>query len=39
VVFAKYIWNDQVEDWKDRACSTHEDRKNAYRIFVGKPEG
>jgi hypothetical protein len=22
-----------------RACSTTEERRNAYRIFVGKPEG
>jgi hypothetical protein len=23
----------------DRACSTHEEKLNAYRIFVRKPEG
>jgi hypothetical protein len=23
----------------DSACSTHGDKSNAYRIFVGKPEG
>jgi hypothetical protein len=22
-----------------RACSTNVDKRNAYRIFVGKPEG
>jgi hypothetical protein len=22
-----------------RACSTHEEKRNAYRILVGKPEG
>jgi hypothetical protein len=23
----------------DRACSTHEEKINAHRIFVGNPEG
>jgi hypothetical protein len=23
----------------DRACSTHGEKRNAYRILVGKPEG
>jgi hypothetical protein len=22
-----------------KACSTHEEKRNAYRILVGKPEG
>jgi hypothetical protein len=33
-------WNDQVkEDEMGRACNTHGEKKNAYGIFVGKPEG
>jgi hypothetical protein len=31
--------NDQVkEDEMGRACSTNEEKRNAYRIPVGKPE-
>jgi hypothetical protein len=26
------------EDEMDRACSTNGEKRNAYRIFVGKPE-
>jgi hypothetical protein len=26
-------------DWMDETCSTNGDNRNAYRIFVGKPEG
>jgi hypothetical protein len=28
-----------VEDEMDRACSTNGEKRNAYRILVGKPEG
>jgi hypothetical protein len=32
-----------MEDWMGRACSINEEeeeeKKNAYRILVGKPEG
>jgi hypothetical protein len=32
--------NDQVkEDKMDRACRTHAEKRNAFRIVVGKPEG
>jgi hypothetical protein len=32
--------NDQVKEYEiDRARSTNEDKRNAYRILVGKPEG
>jgi hypothetical protein len=27
------------EDEMDRACSTNGEKRNAYRILVGKPEG
>jgi hypothetical protein len=40
VLLAKYNYNDQVnEDEMGRACSTNGDKRNAYRIWVGKPEG
>jgi transposase len=28
-----------MEDYMGRACSTNGAKRNAYRIFVGKPEG
>jgi hypothetical protein len=32
--------NDQVkEDQMGRACRTNDERRNAYRILVGKPQG
>jgi hypothetical protein len=35
-----YNYNDQVkEDNMGRACSMHGEKKNEYRILVGKPEG
>jgi hypothetical protein len=38
VLFAKY--NDQVkEDKMGRACRLTGEKRNAYRILVGKPEG
>jgi hypothetical protein len=34
------VSNDQVKEVKvDRACSTHEVKRNAYGILVRKPEG
>jgi hypothetical protein len=40
IFFFKCNWNDQVkEDEMGRACSTHGEKRNAYRILVGKPEG
>jgi hypothetical protein len=27
------------EDAMDRACSTNGEKKNAYRVLLGKPEG
>jgi hypothetical protein len=39
-VFAKYNYNGQVkEDEMGEACSTNGEKRNAYRILVGKPEG
>jgi hypothetical protein len=39
-IFVKYNQNDQVKvDEMSRACSTHGEKRNAYRILVGKPEG
>jgi hypothetical protein len=36
----KTIPNDQVkEDEMCRACSTNGEKRHAYRILVGKPEG
>jgi hypothetical protein len=36
----KQNYNDQFkEDEMDRACSTNGEKRNAYRILVGKPEG
>jgi hypothetical protein len=28
-----------TEDKLGRACNTHGEKGNAYRVFVGKPEG
>jgi hypothetical protein len=41
VLFAKYNYSKQVkEDEMGRVCSTHgEEKKNAYRLSVVKPEG
>jgi hypothetical protein len=40
VLFAKYNWNNQVkEDEMGEPCSTHGEKRNAYRILVEKPEG
>jgi hypothetical protein len=40
VFFAKYDENDQVkDDDMGRTCSTNGERRNAYRILVGKPQG
>jgi hypothetical protein len=39
-LFAKYNYNNQVkEDTMGRACSTHGEMRNAYRILVEEPEG
>jgi hypothetical protein len=39
-LFAKYNQNDQVkEEEMGRACSTHGEKRNACRVFMGKPEG
>jgi hypothetical protein len=39
VLFSKYNCNDQVkEDEMGRACNTNVEKRNAYRIFVRKPE-
>jgi hypothetical protein len=32
--------NDQAKEGEmDRACSMHGEKRNAYRIWVGKPKG
>jgi hypothetical protein len=38
-LFVKYNQNDKVkEDEMGRVCSTNEEKRNAYRILMGKPE-
>jgi hypothetical protein len=43
ITFAKYNWNDQVnDDEMGSACSTNGEKgenRNAYRILVEKPKG
>jgi hypothetical protein len=40
VLFAKHNSNDQIkENVMGRACSMNREKRNAYRILVGKPEG
>jgi hypothetical protein len=35
LMFAKYIWNNEIEeDGIGRACSTHGEKINAYRVLV-----
>jgi hypothetical protein len=32
--------NDEVkDDWMGRKCSTHEEKRNSYKILVGEQEG
>jgi hypothetical protein len=38
--FAKYHYNDQVNKHEmSRECSTHREKRDTYRVLVGKPEG
>jgi predicted RNA-binding protein YlqC (UPF0109 family) len=40
VHFAKYNYKDLVEeDEMVRACFTDGEKRNAYRLLVGKPDG
>jgi hypothetical protein len=39
VLFAKHNWSDQGKDEIGRACSMHGEKRTAYGILVGKPEG
>jgi hypothetical protein len=40
VLFAKYYWNNEGhEDEMGGACSKNGEKRNAYRLLVGKPEG
>jgi hypothetical protein len=40
VLFTQYKQNNEVKEGKlDRACSRNGDKRHAYRILVGKPEG
>jgi hypothetical protein len=40
LLLTKRNWNDQAkEDEMGRARSTNGEKRNAYRILVGKPEG
>jgi hypothetical protein len=39
VLFTKCNQNHLVMDEMSRACSTHGEKRNAYRVLVGKPEG
>jgi hypothetical protein len=34
-----YIPNEGEEDEMGEACSTNGEKRNAYRLLVGKPEG
>jgi hypothetical protein len=40
LLFAKYNYNNQVENdeigWE---CSTNGEKRNVYRLLIGKPEG
>jgi hypothetical protein len=39
-LFARYNYNYQIkEDEMGRACSTNGEKRTAYRILVGNPEG
>jgi hypothetical protein len=39
VLFSKHNQNDHVgEDEMGGVCSTNGEKRNAYRLFVGKPE-
>jgi hypothetical protein len=35
----RHQWEIQKEDEVCRACSTNGEKRNAYRMLVGKPEG
>jgi hypothetical protein len=40
VLYDKYNYNDQLkENEMGMACSRHGEKRNGYRISVGKPEG
>jgi hypothetical protein len=40
LLFTKYNWNNQVEeDEMGRPCNTNGEKRSAYRLLVGKPEG
>jgi hypothetical protein len=40
VLFTKYYWGDQIKEGEiGRACSTHGQMRNAFKILVGKPDG
>jgi hypothetical protein len=34
-----YLVNNNEEDEMGRACSTNREKRNAYKILVGNPEG
>ena len=37
---SKFYTGDQIKkNEMGRACSTHEERRDAYRVLVGKPNG
>jgi hypothetical protein len=39
-LYSSPSWNEQVkEDEMGRACTTNGEKRNAYGILVGKPEG
>jgi hypothetical protein len=31
-----YTWNDQVKDEMGRACNMHGEKRNAYKVLIGK---
>jgi hypothetical protein len=38
-VFQIFVYDQVKEDEMGRACSTNGEKRNAYRILAGKPEG
>jgi hypothetical protein len=40
VLSAKYNYNDQVKEGViGRVCRPHGEKRNAYKILIGQPEG